>query len=137
VRKFFQIFGAVALIIFLPLGVGIGWTVPQAIRPDSESKAFVDAAVPAITATWSTREIPNRANPEFRVATKSEQPETLVRQFWPARAAKDDSSVSQATVTYFTSTGSKTMATSGANAEYEDGAAKITPLPHGWETSGS
>ena len=49
-RKFFQIFGVVALIIFLLLGAGIGWTVYQGITPDSESKTFLDAAVPAITA---------------------------------------------------------------------------------------
>ena len=50
VRKFFQILGVVALIIFLLPGAGIGWIVYQGITPDSESKTFLDAAVPAITA---------------------------------------------------------------------------------------
>jgi hypothetical protein len=117
VPKFFQIFGLAALIIFLLLGTGIGWTVHQGIRPDSESETFVDAAARAITATWSTRETRSRASPEFAVATKSEQLETLVRQIWPARAAKDGGSVSQAAMTYFTSTGSKTMAISAARAQ--------------------
>ena len=50
---------------------------------------------------------------------------------------KYDGSVAQATMTYFTSTGSKTVATSVANAEYEAGAAKITLQLRSWETSRS
>jgi hypothetical protein len=34
-------------------------------RMDKESKAFVDAAIPAIVSTWDVSEIEKRASPEF------------------------------------------------------------------------
>jgi hypothetical protein len=54
---------------FLVLIVGIvaGTVTLAAIknRLDKESKAFVDAAIPAIVTTWDVSEIEKRASPEF------------------------------------------------------------------------
>ena len=54
---------------FLVLIVGIvaGTVTLAAIgnRLDRESKAFVDAAIPAIVSTWDVSEIEKRASPEF------------------------------------------------------------------------
>ena len=53
----------VALIVVLIAGF-ISLTV-IGNRLDKESKAFVDAAIPAIVSTWDVGEIEKRASPEF------------------------------------------------------------------------
>lgn len=52
-RRFLYILGALTLVIIVAAGVGVGVFFYKGHALDAESKAFIDRAVPAITATWS------------------------------------------------------------------------------------
>lgn len=60
-----MILGYVFLVLIVVLIVGIGTLSVIGNRLDKESKAFIDAAIPAIVSTWDVSEIEKRASPEF------------------------------------------------------------------------
>ena len=64
-KKVIMILGYIFLAIIVVLLVGFGSLTVIGNRLDKESKAFVDAAIPAIISTWDIREIEKRASPEF------------------------------------------------------------------------
>ena len=60
-----MILGYIFLALIVVLLVGFGSLTVIGDRLDKESKAFVDAAIPAIISTWDISEIEKRASPEF------------------------------------------------------------------------
>ncbi len=60
-----MILGYIFLAIIVVLLVGFGSLTVIGNRLDKGSKAFVDAAIPAIVSTWDVSEIEKRASPEF------------------------------------------------------------------------
>ena len=69
-KKFLIILG---VIFFTLIVLGVVAFVLTAIRGtalDKESKAYVDAAVPAIVSSWSAQALLDRASPEFTQATQ-------------------------------------------------------------------
>ncbi len=60
-----MILGYVFLVLIVLLIAGFGSLTVIGNRLDKESKAFVDAAIPAIVSTWDVSEIEKRASPEF------------------------------------------------------------------------
>ena len=64
-KKVIMILGYIFLALIVVLLVGYGSLTVIGSRLDKESKAFVDAAIPAIISTWDIREIEKRASPEF------------------------------------------------------------------------
>jgi hypothetical protein len=65
VKKVIMILGYIFLALMILLLAGIGSLTVIGNRLDKESKAFVDAAIPAIVSTWDISEIEKRASPEF------------------------------------------------------------------------
>ena len=64
-KKVIMFLGYIFLALIVGLLVGFGTLTVIGNRLDKESKAFVDAAIPAIISQWDVREIEKRASPEF------------------------------------------------------------------------
>ncbi len=64
-KKAIMILGYIFLVLLVVLIVGFVSLTLIGNRLDKESKAFVDAAIPAIVSTWDVSEIEKRASPEF------------------------------------------------------------------------
>ena len=76
-RRFLYILGTLTLAIIVAAGIGLGVFFYKGHALDAESKAFVDRAVPAITATWSEQQLLDRATPELRASVKPEELKAL------------------------------------------------------------
>lgn len=60
-----KILTTVILALFAALAAGVATFAIVGKTLDKESKAFVDAAIPAIVSDWDAMEIKKRASPEF------------------------------------------------------------------------
>jgi len=65
VKKVIMILGYIFLAIIVVVIAVVGSIAVIGTRLDRESKAYVDAAIPAIVSTWDVSEIEKRASPEF------------------------------------------------------------------------
>src|SRR6516164_2424002 len=61
-----KILGVVVCGLVVLLGVGIGVLLYKGFQLNAEGAAFVDAAIPAISAQWSEAELLDRATPEMK-----------------------------------------------------------------------
>src|SRR5437868_1370243 len=68
-RRFLYILGLLTLVGL----VGLGVVAYKGSELDTESRAFVDGAVPAIVEHWSRQELLERATPELRANANPEQ----------------------------------------------------------------
>lgn len=130
-RKFLYVFGAVSLAVVVLLAACIGWLAYRAGGLDEESKAFVDAAVPAIAASWNKRELMNRATPELLQAAKPEQFDALfsaLAQFGPL--VQYEGAKGNAVVGYMAGSGSSTSANYVASARCKNGTAQFKLTLH-------
>jgi hypothetical protein len=78
-KKFFIVLGSIFLVLIVVGGIGIAYVVIRGGALDKESKAYADAAVPAIVSTWSEKELLERASPEFKKAVTIAQMDQLLR----------------------------------------------------------
>ena len=77
-----KLFIGLGVIFLLFVFVGAAFVVYGAFtgsKLDKESKAYVDAAVPAIVSSWNEQELLIRASPEFRNASRPADVERLFR----------------------------------------------------------
>jgi len=78
-KKTLQILGA-AFVIFLVVGGGLlGYAAYTGRHLDATSKAYVDAAIPAIVGHWSEHELMTRAAPQLVRGMTHEQVAKLFR----------------------------------------------------------
>lgn len=68
-KKFFIVLGAIFFGLILLGIVTFVFTAIRGTALDKESKAYVDAAFPAIVSSWSGQELLDRASAEFKQAT--------------------------------------------------------------------
>lgn len=125
-RKFLCIFGAAALALTVLVASAIGILAWKGNGLDAESKAYVDAAVPAITAHWDRAALLDRAAPELRSATTPEQIANLFDNF--ARLGplvRYEGATGQANMTYVAGTGGRVTALYIAKAVYQNGEATL------------
>ena len=64
-KKMIMVLGYVFLAVIVLIAAGVASVAAVGKRLDKESKAFVDAAVPAIVGDWDVTELQKRASPEF------------------------------------------------------------------------
>lgn len=64
-KKFFQILGGIFLVLVLIVAVMVGVGVYQGAGLDASSKAYVEANVQPVVATWSKDELMSRAAPQL------------------------------------------------------------------------
>jgi hypothetical protein len=125
-RKFLLYFGAGAFALLVLIVAGVGVLIWKGSGLDGESKAYVDAAVPAITAHWDRNALLDRAGPEFRAAATPDQVANLFENF--ARLGPlihYDGATGQANLFYSAGKGSQITAVYEAKARYENGEATL------------
>ena len=125
-KKLFVVIISIFLGIILLIGIGVAVLDWKGNALDRESKAYVDAAVPAIVSSWSEDELMNRATSEMRQATK---PADTTRMFaWfktLGRLQKYEGSQGEATISVNNKTGRVVSAHYRARAIFERGEAMI------------
>ena len=125
-RWFFNILGVTVAVLIVAAAIGIGFLVYKGHGIDAESKAYVDSAVPAITANWNQEELLKRATPELRNSIRPGQLTALFEAFSRlGTLVTYEGATGQANMTYFTGTGGAVTATYVAKAKYQNGEATI------------
>jgi hypothetical protein len=121
-RKFLYVLGAVTLAFIVAAGVGLAVLVYNGHELDAESQAFVDSAIPAITKTWSEEQLIDRSTTELRASIKSDELRALfdrLSQFGPL--VEYQGATGQATMSYFSGSGSMVSASYDAKARFQNG----------------
>ena len=126
-KKLLIILGSVFLFFIILAAVGIGMIAMKGSALDKESKAYVDAAVPAIVSNWDEQALASRVSPEFtNVMHPGDMAKLfrMYRQLGKFREYKD--SRGQSFVNYTLRTGKVVTAEYTANATFDTGPATIT-----------
>ena len=121
-RKFLYILGALTLTMLVVIGVGVGVLFYSGSALDTESKAFVDSAVPAITANWSEDQLLDRSTPELRNSIKPGELKSLFAAF--ARIGplvEYQGAMGEANMFYAVGAGSTVSASYVAKARFQNG----------------
>ena len=126
-KKFFLIFGAIFLAIIVLGAGGIAYVVVRGSALDKESKAYADAAIPAIVTTWSEKALLDRASPEFKKAVTLDQIDRLFRWFRGLGGLqKCEPLEGNALMSATSQTGKRISAQYTAKATFERGEATLT-----------
>lgn len=80
-KKLLIVLGMVFIVLLVGIAGLIGYAAFTGSRLDKESKAYVDAAVPAIISSWNEQELFSRASPEFQKAASPADMERFFRWF--------------------------------------------------------
>jgi hypothetical protein len=121
-HRFLYILGALTLVALATVVIAIGVIAYRGTALDAESKAFVDSAVPAITASWSQEQLVKRATPELRQSVKPDQLATFfgtLSRLGPL--VQYEGATGEATMSYFSASGGTVSASYVANARFENG----------------
>ncbi|HEX9021380.1 MAG TPA: hypothetical protein VF903_08980 [Nitrospirota bacterium] len=125
-RKVIMAFGY-AFLVFLVFSVtGIASIVVLGKRLDKESRAYVDAAIPAIVSEWDVQELQKRASPEFQESVDDEDLENdfeTLKQL--GRLEQYHGSVGASDITVSFQYCYEITADYTANADFESGSAEI------------
>lgn len=123
-RRFLYILGALTLIIIVAAGIGLGVFFYKGNALDAESKAFVDRAVTAITATWNEQQLLDRATPELRASVKPEELKALFdRLSRLGPLVEYEGATGEATMSYIAGSGGTVSASYVAKARFRNGTA--------------
>jgi hypothetical protein len=123
-RRFLYILGALTLVIIVAACIGLGVFFYKGRALDADSKAFVDHAVPAITATWNEQQLLDRATPELRTSVKPEELKALfdhLSQLGPL--VEYEGATGEATMSYMVGSSSTVSASYVAKARFQNGTA--------------
>jgi hypothetical protein len=140
-KKFLIVLGAIFLMLILLGAIGIGIVAFKGAALDRESKAYVDAAVPAIVSSWKTQELLSRASPELKQVTKTDDLERFFQTFRSlGKMRKYQGSQGQSVTSRILGKGTTISADYLVRAEFEGGTAKIYVklIKHGnlWQIGG-
>src|ERR1017187_1670145 len=72
-KKFFIVLGSIFLAIVVLGAIGSAFVAVRGNALDKESKAYADAAIPAIANGWNEKELLDRASPEFKRAATQQR----------------------------------------------------------------
>jgi UDP-N-acetylmuramyl tripeptide synthase len=140
-KKFFIVLGSIFLAIVVLGAIGIAFVAVRGNALDKESKAYADAAVPAIITNWSEKELLDRASPEFKKAATQQQLDQMFRWFSSlGRSQKCEPAQGQAIMSATTQAGKTITAHYTAKATFDKGEAaiKLALIKHGdqWQILG-
>jgi len=125
-KKFFITLGVIFLVLIVAAGIGFWYFANRGITLDRESKAFVDAAIPAIVTNWNKKELLDRASPEFKRDVPETQIDDLLRRFTVlGRFMTFDSATGQAAIYASPQTGKVVTADYQSLAYFQNGNATI------------
>jgi hypothetical protein len=136
-KKFF----IVVLVIILLIAAGIAYIAVRGTALDKESKAYADAAIPAIITNWNEKELLDRASPEFKKAATQQQLDQMFHWFGSlGRFQKVEPAQGQALMSATTQAGKQVTAQYTAKATFDKGEAaiKLGLIKHGdqWQILG-
>ena len=128
-----MILGYVFLAVIAVIIAGAAGLAIAGKKLDKESKAFVDAAIPAIAAEWDVAELQKRASPEFDASVdydELEQDFDMLQKLGKLEQYKGATGDSNITLSL---NGFEITADYLANADFETGSAEIqiTLIKHG------
>ena len=155
-KKFFAVLGGIFLIVILLGGIGFGllamrgnpveavsfWFLASRNNTlDKESKAYADAAIPAIFGAAGEREVLERESPEFKqTATQQQLDQTFQRISALGRLQKCEPAQGQSILSLATHTGQQVKAEYTAKVIFDKGEAAIdlSLIKHGdqWQILG-
>jgi hypothetical protein len=122
-RRVLYVLGAVFLGILVVGGFAIGLAAYNGMALDTESKAYVDAAIPAITQNWSEAELLDRATPELRNNTAPAQLASLFNSFGQlGHLVRYGGSTGSSMMSYASGVGQTISASYVAKATFQNGA---------------
>jgi hypothetical protein len=125
-RRFLCVIGATALGVVGLVVIGVGVLIWNGRGLDVESKAYVDAAVPAITSHWSKEALLDRATPELRAAATPDQIAAVFNNFSRlGPLVQYEGAAGQANMMYLLGKGEQVSASYEAKAKYENGEATL------------
>ena len=123
-RKILYGLGLVSLLLVVTLIGGIAVIAYNGNKLDSESKSFVDAAVPAISTNWSQKDLLERASPEFVQSVSTDQLKAGFDQFaMLGHLTRYEGSQGEANMAFLSGAGSSVSASYTAKARFENGEA--------------
>ena len=115
---------AIGGIVFALAAAGVGMMVYKAVKLNNEATAYVDEAIPAISAHWNASELLERGTPELK---KDAPPDVLAKLFRTLeplrRLTKYEGAKGSSNTSYSTDTGTSITGDFVATAEYENGTA--------------
>jgi hypothetical protein len=126
VKKTIMVLGYIFVVLIVVLIAGFVSLTVMGSRWDKESKAFVDAAIPAIVSTWDVDEIEKRASPEFDDEVDYdglEQDFGVLRQL--GKLVEYKGSDGDSNITLSLQHGYEITADYTANADFETGSANM------------
>jgi len=140
-KKFFIALGVIFLVLILLAAIGIGITAFKGAALDKESKAYVDAAVPAIISSWNTQELLSRASSELNQMTTANDVERLFQSLrLLGKMQKYQGSQGESVTSKILGKGTTISGRYLVSADFEGGTAKIyvTLIKHGnlWQIAG-
>jgi hypothetical protein len=140
-KKALMILGGIFILVIVLLVGGLAILHVQGRALDRESKAYVDAAIPAIVAKWDINEIERRISPEFKATLKDGDLEKVVRFFSKLGKLKEyKGAKGESNIKVLLGKGERITAAYVAYADFERGPAKIkmTLIKHGdgWQIYG-
>jgi hypothetical protein len=133
-KKFFIVLGSIFLAIILLGAIGIAFVAVRGNALDKESKAYADAAIPAIVTGWNEKELLDRASPELRKAATQQQLDQMFHWFSSlGRFQKCEPAQGQALMSATTQSGKTISAQYTSKATFEKGEAtiKLGLIKHG------
>ena len=126
-KKFFAILGIIFLVIIVIGAVGISFIAVRGNALDKESRAYADAAIPAVASGWSQRELLARASPELKQVVMQQKIDQMFAWFTSlGRLQKCEPAQGQAGITVTPQTGKVISGQYTAKAKFEKGDATIT-----------
>jgi hypothetical protein len=126
-KKVLIVLGSIFLALILLGALGIGSVAVRGNALDKESKAYADAAIPAIITTWLDKALLDRASHEFNQATTAVQVYHMFR-WWESslgRLQKCEPAQGQSLMSVTTQSGKTISAQYTAKAQFERGEATI------------
>jgi len=126
-KKFFIVLGSIFLALIVLGAIGIAFVAVRGNALDKESKAYADAAIPAIVTTWLDKALLDRASPEFNQATTAVQVYQMFRSWESSlgRLQKCEPAQGQSLMSVTTYGGKTISAQYTAKARFERGEATI------------
>lgn len=124
-KKIIMILGYVFLAVIVLLIAGAASVAVIGKRLDKDSKAYVDAALPAIITEWDVSELQKRASPEYDDSVDYDDVEdyfTSLQQLGKLEEYKGSTGDSNITISL---SGYEITADYIANADFEKGSAEI------------
>jgi hypothetical protein len=125
-KNFLVILGGLFLAIIVIAAVGFAYVATTGSALDTESKAYAEAAIPAIIADWDGSELSKRESPEFAAVVSAADLDKLIQNFRRLGKLKQFNGVKgEAMLTAVPQHGSRITANYVGSAEFDTGPAQI------------